>query len=87
MTGTIRLRRSASSSQAAKYALSAMTAAGFQRGRPGLPVRKAAALEQWPDADQVVALPAGQVERDWPAAAVAAQVELGREAVAAAGIL
>ena len=41
MTGTIRLRRSASSSQAAEYALSAITAAGFQRGRPRLPVRKA----------------------------------------------
>jgi hypothetical protein len=47
-------------------------------------VRKGTSLEQRADADQVVALAAGEVERDRPAAAVAAQVELGREAPARA---
>src|SRR3954466_7324852 len=59
--------------------------------RPGLPARptppagaQGAPLEQRPDADQVVTLPAGQVDRHGTAAGVAAEVELGREAAAGA---
>jgi Ca2+-binding RTX toxin-like protein len=59
--------------------------------RGGFPARSAApagaqgpSLEQRADAEQVVALAPGQVERDRTAAAVAAEMELGREAAARA---